>query len=202
MDIEFTPIEGGTMFSRIRVALGVALLATLMISITAFAKGNFAFVSIVGPNLKETVRSTDPALTMDFLAFFDFSNRVEAPKESGAGYLVTRYYVDNDRETAFDQLHYYPDTGLVYYDGIVNGGSEYDGKWYTAKPEIKAAFEKALPGDRKFVAPAVQQPVISPEKPTSKSSPFPSRAITLIVGVAGLVIVLILAFGFRRSVAR
>lgn len=190
------------MFPRIRVALGVALLVTLMISIPAFAKGNFAFISIAGPNLTETVRSTDPALTTDFLAFFDFSDRVDVPKEPGPGYLVTRYYIDGSHETPFDQLHYYPAAGLVYYDGIVNGGSEYDGKWYTARPEIRAAFEKALPGDGKSIEPAVQQPVTAPEKPASGTSVFPSQAVTLIAAIAGLVLALTLAVRFRKSVAR
>ncbi len=117
------------MFSRIRTALGLALLLTLMISITVLAKGNFSFITISGPNLKETIRSTDPALVTDFFAFADFSRTpVEAPANPGVGYEITRFYIDAGSESAFDKLHYYPETGFVYFDGLVGGSSEYDGK--------------------------------------------------------------------------
>jgi len=183
------------MFFRIRVAFALALVASLFISITAFAKGEFSFISITGPNLKEEVRSTDPALTTDFLAFFDFAQvKAEAPANPGVGYLVTRYYVDGKHESAFDQLHYYPDTGFVYYDGIVNGWSEYDDKWYTARPAIKAAFESVLPGYAQSAAPA------------ARSQPIPSldqtQSIMLVAVIAGLAVGLALVLWFRRPFTR
>ncbi|HSB02959.1 MAG TPA: hypothetical protein VLE49_20080 [Anaerolineales bacterium] len=190
------------MFSRIRIAIGIALLVTMITSSIASAKGNFAFISITSPNLKEAVRSTDPALTTDFLAFFDFSDKAEAPTNPGVGYLITRYYVDGKRETAFDHLHYYPDTGFVYYDGIVNGSSDYDGKWYTARPEIKPAFEKALPGNPKAAAPAAQVPVTAPEQAKSNSAFFQTQSVALIAAIAGLLIVLLLAVRFRKPATR
>jgi len=134
------------MFSRLRIAFGLALLLTLMISITVFAKGNFSFITITGPDIKEPIRSTDPALITDFFAFADFTQSLTAaPVNPGMGYEITRYYIDSGKESAFDQLHYYPDTGFVYFDGLVGGSSEYDGKWYTANTGIKEAFMKALP---------------------------------------------------------
>jgi hypothetical protein len=134
------------MFSRFRTALGMALLMTLMISITAFAKGNFSFITITGSDLKEPIRSTAPALTTDFFAFADFTQSLTAaPANPGVGYEITRYYIDSGTESAFDKLHYYPDTGFVYFDGLVGGSSDYDGKWYTAQTGIKEAFIKALP---------------------------------------------------------
>ena len=60
------------MFSRFRIAFGSALLLALITSITAFAKGSFAFIGIPGPDLKEAVRLSDPALTEDFFTFADF----------------------------------------------------------------------------------------------------------------------------------
>jgi hypothetical protein len=133
------------MFSRIRIALGVALAASLILFITAFAKGGFSFIAITGPNLKEEVRSREAALTEDYFTFADFyRNKTEAPADPGAGYEITRYYIDGAREIAFDRLHYYPESGFVYYDGIVNGSSEYDGEWYTASSEIHSIFEHAL----------------------------------------------------------
>jgi hypothetical protein len=84
-------------------------------------------------------------LTEDFFAFADFyQNQTEAPSNPGIGYEVTRFYLGGSREYAFDRLHYYPDTGFVYYDGIVGGSSEYDGEWYPARPEIKAIFEDTV----------------------------------------------------------
>jgi hypothetical protein len=119
---------------------------TLIPSITASAKGSFSFITIARTSPIEIVRTTDPALTDSFFAFADFSrDEVEAPANPGVGYEVTRYFVDRGREIAFDHLHYYPRTGFVYYDGIVNGWSDYDRKWYTATPEVREAFEKVLP---------------------------------------------------------
>ena len=134
------------MFIRIRVALGLTFVMIFLTSITAFAKGGFSFIAINGPSLKAEVRSSDPALTEDFFAFADFyRNKTGAPAEPGPGYEVTRCYIEGARVVVFDHLHYYPNTGFVFYDGIAGGGwSEYDGKWYTAKAEVRTAFEKAL----------------------------------------------------------
>ncbi len=183
------------MFSRIRIAFGIALLVTVITSVTAFAKGNFAFISITSPNLKEAVRTTDPILITDFFAFADFSrDRTKAPADPGTGYEITRYYMDGSRESAFDRLHYYPDTGFVYYDGIVNGSSSYDGKWYTARPEIRMAFENALPAYARSVV------------PVTSSQPIPgsnrTQSITLIAAIAGLFLVLMLASRLRRPATR
>ncbi len=134
------------MSSRFRIAFGLASLLTLMFSITVFAKGNFSFITISGADLKEPIRSTDPALIAEFFAFADFTQSLTAaPANPGVGYEITRYYIDSGSESAFDKLHYYPDTGFVYFDGLVGGSSEYDGKWYTAQTGIKEVFMKALP---------------------------------------------------------
>jgi hypothetical protein len=133
------------MSSRTRVALGLTLLLALLIPFTVLAKGNFSFIAIQGPNMKDAVRLANPALTDDWFAFADLTKPIiEVPATPGVGYEVTRYYVDRNREQAFDRLHYYPDAGFVYYDGIVNGRSNYDGHWYASKSEIKATFENAL----------------------------------------------------------
>src|SRR5262245_37807026 len=109
-------MEAG-MFSRTRIALGLSLLLALFTSITAFAKGEFSFIAVNCGKLKDEVRSSDPALTNDFFTFADFyRNKATAPVEPGVGYEITRYYVNGNTETAFDRLHYYPETGFVYYD--------------------------------------------------------------------------------------
>lgn len=191
------------MFFRIRAAFGIALLITLIASITAFAKGGFSFISITGGNLKDELRVTDPDLTTDFFAFADFSRaKTKAPTDPGTGYEITRYYIDGKRETAFDRLHYYPETGFVYYDGIVNGSSEYDGEWYTAQPEIKKTFESVLPGQIKPVEPAAQQPVPAPQQSQTDTSNLQTQTILLIVIATALAVILLLASWFRRPTTR
>jgi hypothetical protein len=60
------------------------------------------------------------------------------------------YYPSN---IIFDRLHYYPETGFVFYDGIENGDSEYDGEWYLADPGIRTVFESALAAQSESAAP-------------------------------------------------
>lgn len=192
------------MFSRIRVGFGFALLITLLTSITAFAKGGFSFIIITGPNLKEAVRATDLALTTDFFAFADFyRDKTKTPADPGVGYEITRYYVDGDREYAFDHLHYYPDTGFVYYDGILNGSSEYDGEWYTARPAIKATFENAVSNQTQSLAPVAKSQPLTSLDPTQSNPSIPqTQSITLIAVTAGLVVILVFAFWLRRPSPR
>lgn len=200
------------MFSRFRSAVGLALLLALLTSPTVLAKGSFAFISITGPDLKEAVRLSDPALTEDFFTFADFyQNKTEAPADPGMSYEITRYYVDGNRESVFDKLHYYPDTGYVYYDGIVNGSSEYDGKWYTANPDIQTIFETALfnqirlaalgnPESAKALVPPPQP--INPIDPARSSQVFAQPQIISIIVIVSLVMVLALALWRRRSLVQ
>jgi len=197
------------MFSRFRSAVGLALLLALFTSITVLAKGSFSFISITGPDLKEAVRVSDPALTADFFTFAEsFRDGTEVPAGPGFGYEITRYFVEGSRESAFDKLHYYPDTGFVYYDGIVNGSSEYDGKWYTARPDLKTIFESALytelrliglrnkDATKAMVPPPQTVDVIDPAR-SSRAFAQPQLIIFVAV-VAGLVMILALAFWRRR----
>ena len=197
------------MFSRFRTAVGLALLLALSTSITVSAKSSFAFISITGPELKEAVRLSDPTLTADFFTFADFfRDGTEAPVDPGIGYEITRYFVEGSRETAFDKLHYYPDTGFVYYDGIVNGSSEYDGKWYTARPNLKTIFESALytelrliglrnnDATKAMVPPPQTVDVIDPAR-SSRAFTQPQLVISVAI-MASLVMILVLAFWRRR----
>ena len=197
------------MFARMRSAFAIALLITFVSSTAVFAKGGFDFIAITGPNLKETIRITDIALTEDFFTFANFyEDKTGAPANPGVRYEITRHYVDGARDIIFDRLHYYPETGFVFYDGIENGESEYDGEWYTAKPEIKAVFEAALFGQAKSVAPVEKkQPVTSPSGSQAEDSMAPSQPAAsnldslpiIIVAVAtGLTALLVLALGRRK----
>jgi len=192
------------MFARTRVAVGFALLLTLITSITVLAKGGFSFISITGSNLKDEVRATDPALTTDFFAFADFyRDKTEAPTDPGAGYEITRYYIDGSHEIPFDRLHYYPDTGFVFYDVIVNGSSDYDGGGYMANSEIKATFENVLTGHPQPIPPVAQsQPITSVDPTQSKPSIFETQLITLIAVTTGLAVVLLLALRARKPSTR
>ena len=95
----------------------------------ALAKGNFSYITVKGPGITGEINITNPALTSDFFVFADFSKgEVPAPADPGQGYQVVRVYVETvdgkPTNFPFDQLHYYPYTGYVYYDGLVNGSSE------------------------------------------------------------------------------
>lgn len=192
------------MLSRIRIALGLALLLSLLTSITALAKGQFSFIAVTSGQLTDEVRLSVPALTEDFFAFADFyENKTEAPADPGVGYEITRYYINGHTETAFDRLHYYPETGYVYYDGIVDGSSEYDRKWYIAKPDMQKTFETALntqirlmrlgtqEGSSMMVPPAerVQAVAQAQTGPTI----LQTRSILSIMAVGGLAIMIAVA---------
>jgi hypothetical protein len=193
---------------RIRSAIGLGLLLALVTSLTVFAKGGFTFISIAGPGLEEAVRSTDKNLTEDYFAFANFYlDKVEAPASPGVGYEITRYYVDGKRETPFDRLHYYPASGFVYYDGIVNGSSEYDGEWYTANPNIQTVFESALSAasiaGAQSAQPAKQvQPVVSIDTTQPLSPIVPSRVILPVSIIAGLMVLVLFAFRLRKPSAQ
>lgn len=192
------------MFSRIRNAAGLAILLALVTAITVFAKGGFSFIAITGPGLKEEVRATDTVLTEDFFAFADFYNHnVEAPAKPGEGYEITRYYVDGKREIAFDQLHYYPETGFVFYDGILNGESEYDGEWYAANPAVKTVLERVLPIASMEKAPLAKQPEsVQPVVPAAQAQPVPnidpSQFVVPVAILAGLLVLALFAFRLRK----
>jgi len=183
------------MFPRIRIALAVALLLALVTSITVFAKGSFSFITVAGSTLKEPIRLTDPVLLSD--VFFS-QGTIEAPSDPGIGYEITRYLVG---EEAFDKLHYYPDTGFVYYDGIVNGSSGDDGNWYTANPEIKVIFKTALAGQIRLMALGSEpsaNALVPPPQPVQSSRAFAQPALVVSVISASLVLTLTLVFLRRR----
>ena len=134
------------MLTRIRIAVLLAFVGSLLATNLAFAKGSFDFLTVAGDGIPGDIRIADPALTTDWFVFADFpGGGIPAPARSPAGgYVITRYYVDRGHASAFDQLHYYPAVGLVYYDGIHGGWSEYDAKWYAARPGVRAFFESEV----------------------------------------------------------
>ena len=125
----------------------IILALGLILPSLVFAKGQFSYLAVKGPGLVGELDITDPALTDNFMAFADFSKgSIEKPADPGQGYQIIRMYVEDNKGQAFDVLHYYPykDTGYVYYDGIVNGSSEYDRRWFIADPAAEKPFRAAL----------------------------------------------------------
>ena len=196
------------MFSRIRIAVGLALLLGLLTCVTVLAKGEFSFIAVTGGQLTDEVRLSDPALTRDFFTFADFyRNKTEAPVDPGVDYEITRYYLDGHTERAFDRLHYYPETGLVYYDGIVNGSSEYDGEWYTAQPEIKSTFETALFTQIRLMKLGTEEgasmlvPPAEPVQAVAQAQPGPTipQTQSILPIIVGCGLAILIAFAFLRS---
>lgn len=190
------------MYSRLKRSLGLALLLSLMTSVTVFAKGGFSFITVTGADFKEAVRISDPALTLSFFAFANFfEDRTEAPSNPGTGYEIIRFYLDGKREIAFDLLHYYPDSGFVFYDGIINGESEYDDEWYIADPKMADVFADALflqtpPAENSLKLQAEKVSVRTGE-PLSQTQ----MALSLVIA-AGLSVVSVLVYRSRRPSAR
>lgn len=134
---------------RIKQMTGLLALASILLFNTALADGGFDYIAIKGPGIIGEIDVTQAALTGDYFAFADFSQgEIPPPAQAGQGYQIVRLYVefvdDKPRDLPFDELHYYPYTGYVYYDGVVDGTSEYDGKWYAANPAAEAPFRSVL----------------------------------------------------------
>lgn len=135
------------MFRKISTFLITMIL--LIPAMPALARGNFDYLAVKGPGITGEIDVTNPELTGDFFAFADFTQgAIDPPADPGQGYQIVRVYVvtknDKPEPTPFDQLHYYPYTGYVYYDGLVEGSSEYDGKWYLANPSAEEPFRDIL----------------------------------------------------------
>jgi hypothetical protein len=189
------------MITRIRMALGLALAAVLVTAVTAFAKGGFDFISITGPGLNDVVQITDARLTEDFFTFANFyEDKTKAPADPGQGYEITRHYKQGASNVIFDRLHYYPETGFVFYDGIENGESEYDGEWYKADPDIKSVFESALAVQAGSAAPVEKkQPVNSASSSGTVDASSPSPLSTGLLLTAGLAVLYGFGLWLRRA---
>jgi len=113
------------------------------------AKGSFDRLVVYGQSL--ALEISEPSL-LSFDAFNDFSTPIRGtPTVSGEGYLVVRYGLDQGTSeyVAFDSLRLFPGEpgyvkASVYYEGLVNGSSEYDGKWYEARPEAESTVRSLV----------------------------------------------------------
>ncbi len=113
---------------RILIA-AVCALAALLPGAT-LAKGDPLAVSITGPGLPAPILVTDPLAMPAFgiLGFMQVDTPIVPPGDLGLGYELQR--------DDFDRVRYYPDPhgswGYVFYVGLINGSSGYDGHWYRA----------------------------------------------------------------------
>lgn len=134
-----------------RVCVGAVIFGALfMLPHVALAKGPFGRVMISGGQPPFEIATTDPAL----LAFFSFSefhtSHIPAPQVAEPGYVVTRGWIRVSGEfEAVDRLRYYPSTtpgqrGYVFYEGLINGGSEYDQRWYWASTNGDEAMRRLI----------------------------------------------------------
>jgi hypothetical protein len=201
------------MFRRIHAASSLAFVLSFIVFTAAFAKGGFDFIAVAGADLDEAVRITDVALTEDFFTFANFyEDKTEAPVDPGQGFEITRHYIDGARDIIFDRLHYYPETGLVFYDGIENGESEYDGEWYVAQPEIKIVFESALVAQMASASSVEEQlPVASVPQPQADQpitplqpvrGKFSSLPVTIVLLATGLTALLLFAVWRQKASPR
>ena len=132
----------------------VALLAALVLTQAALAKGPPQKVTVSGGDLPHEIEITGDEALLNALAMMSLEDyqtlTPDAPETiSGDGYLITRFYeVSSGRYVAFDAVRYYPNPdggkGYLNYVGIVNGWSEYDGKWFRPSASGEAALQALI----------------------------------------------------------
>jgi len=155
------------------MAVFILLVAALALfaAAPAAAKGPAEMIRISGPGLDghQTLREPEALDSLSLAALEDFTRPIEAPQQVGPGYTITRYY-DTNEWTPWDQVIYYPDpqggAGRIFYVGIFNGWSEYDGHWFAANPQSEALLldwleqQGVQPGPVQGGAPASGGPAV------------------------------------------
>jgi hypothetical protein len=131
--------------------VGVTLAILLVLAVPASAKGIASLIEIEVPGLENTIRveGLDAVWDLSIGQLEDFTQPLDAPADAGVGLYLTRYLSDNERDTyPFDNVVYFASQtggrGYVYYLGMINGRSEYDGRWFQATPEGDAAISAVL----------------------------------------------------------
>ncbi len=137
----------------------ILILAGLSLAfVPVYAKGPFSKVMIYAEGL--AFESSDSAL-MDFGSFNRFETTYPGtPSVTGAGYLIVRLGLEQEtgEYVAFDSLRFFSTSlgeggkAYVYYEGLVNGWSEYDGRWYEAEPEAAEKLNQLITLEKQKVA--------------------------------------------------
>jgi hypothetical protein len=143
------------------LVLGILIGVTMQ---SALAKGPPQKITISGGDLPGEIEITGDYATMSALSMMSLEDyqtlTPDAPQNiSGDGYLITRFYeTSSGRYVAFDEVRYYPNPdggrGYLNYLGIVNGSSEYDGKWFRASAAGEAALQAVIAGNETRETPA------------------------------------------------
>lgn len=134
-----------------KVRFLLLVLALLIPTAIAYAQSEFDYIVIKGPGITGDINVSNPLFTQDIFAFADFSKgSIDPPADPGAGYQIVRMVAEGSKGVPYDQLHYYPYTGYVYYDGIINGFSENGTQWYIANPAIEEPFRAILAEDARL----------------------------------------------------
>lgn len=131
--------------------LVLAAIALFVPVAAVIAAGEFDYIVIRGPGITGEINVSNPLFTEDIFTFADFSEgSINPPSDPGLGYQIVWMHAEGSKGIPYDQLHYYPYSGYVYYDGIVNGYSEYGTQWYLANPEIEEPFRAVLAEDARL----------------------------------------------------
>ncbi|MAS37890.1 MAG: hypothetical protein CL610_28095 [Anaerolineaceae bacterium] len=127
--------------------MGMVLLLT---ALPVWAKGQSDRIVLTGPTIDGEVIVSNPQMValLSMGRLEDFNQRVDQPAltEDAPYYELERQYeIPAGRFQTFDRVRYYPVEGTqpsyIHYLGIVNGSSEYDNRWFMARPQARVAFE-------------------------------------------------------------
>lgn len=137
--------------SRILFILS-GLVVVLLSANLALAKGVWGKVEISGAGISGVAEITDQKL-LDAFAMHIFQDleqdSIDPPEIIGGGYKMLRGWDDvYGHFDPFDKIYYYRDpaggSGYLYYDGLVNGSSEYDHHWYRVTATGEAAMREVF----------------------------------------------------------
>jgi hypothetical protein len=182
------------------------LAATLVFARVAYAKGPMPVRITAGGDLWVPFNVTDPEAyaAIDLFTLMDLdTGEVSPPAGLGEGYLMERFWVDEGgARHDFDQAMFFFDPaggerGWVFYIGIYQGSSEYDGKWFQARAAGTGAMRAILEengvrfGDSSMAGPPAPAGFTSPVGVT----PLVMGAMVALLGISAGVA------GQRRSPA-
>jgi hypothetical protein len=179
-----------------RLSLLLLFVLSAVVVQTALAKGPMQIVGVAWPGSSETIWIEDPAILehLSMAAFEDFYQAVEFPVKIpvSGGIEINRYYQENELATPvhFDKLFYFRSTesepGYVYYYGLVNGWSEYDGHWFRVKPKGEQVLLDVL-RENGFEYPEVSpgEVVANSEKPSGVAIDVAPLGLLLVGAAVG-----------------
>jgi hypothetical protein len=124
-----------------RLAIVIVILLLLTGISPVSAKGVVDKVTLSGSLWYGDVEITEPAM-LERLAlgvFTNFEKEIDGPPLLSSGLLMMRSYQDDGSYQLLDRLLYFPGEapgeGVVYYVGLANGASPFDGTWYQVRPD-------------------------------------------------------------------